>query len=188
MRYVFKQKAVYAICDMIAPRDHYSVVAYGDWCGGNDSVVKRKWSGPQEDIKRELRKRPNVLFWNMWEYRTSKTCHSTWRELTNMRAHSKKYDRATKSFVLSEKRVSIHKILHCRSSVGIRGRQGGFTWNRDVNASRNILMLIMLVVLGVDRPREFTPAVSAERRGLERVKDLGFCFASSTSSVLVRLD
>ena len=121
--------------------------------------------------KRELQRRKNVLFWTMWEYRTSVTCHATGKRLTNMKARSAKYDRDTKTMSLSEKRRSVHKVLHCRSSDGAKGRHGGGTWNRDVNASRNMLMLMMLVVLGVDRPKEFMPAVTALRRAKQGTKD-----------------
>jgi hypothetical protein len=171
MRYVFKQRAVSAICDMVAPPGHYNVTAYGDWSGASGTPIKRRWCGPQEDIKRELQRRKNVLFWTMWEYRTSVTCHSTWKRLTNMKARSMKYDRATKTMALSEKRSSVHKVLHCRSSEGAKGRHGGGTWNRDANASRNMLMLMMLVVLGVERPKEFMPAVTAVRRAKQGTKD-----------------
>jgi hypothetical protein len=170
-RYVYKQKAVSSICDLIAPAGKYNVIAYGDWSGGNGSPIKRRWSGPQEDIKRELQRRRNVLYWSMWEYRTSVTCHETWRRLSNMRARTTKYDRDTKTMVLSAKRVSVHKVLHCRSSDGVKGRHGGGTWNRDANASRNMLMLMMLVVLGVERPKEFTPAVPVVRRDKQGTKD-----------------
>ncbi len=164
MRYVFKQRAIAEICDLIAPDGYYTVAGYGDWRGLNGTPIKRRWSGPQEEIRRALQRRRNVLFWNMWEYKTSVTCHETWRRLTNMRAKTTRYDRATKSMVPGEKRSSVHKVLHCRSSDGVKGRHGGGTWNRDANASRNMVMLMMLVVLGVERPREFMPAEQASRR------------------------
>jgi len=160
LRYVHKVRTIREICDMIAPADKYTVCGYGDWKSGNGSPISRRFAGPQEDIKRELGRRTNVLLWHMWEYRTSKVCSTTWRELTNMRARKWKYDREQKKMVLTENRERIHKILHCRSSAGVAKRHGGHTWNRDVNASRNILMLMMLVVLGKERPREFLPAVT----------------------------
>lgn len=165
MRYVFKQRTVSAICDLIAPRNAYNVVGYGDWNGGSGSPIKRRWAGPQQDIRRELRRRSNVLFWNVWEHKTSVTCHRTWRRLSNMRAVTTSWKRSSRSMETSAKRVSVHKVLHCRSSDGAAGRSGGYTWNRDANASRNMLMLMMLAVLGVDRPKEFKPAVTVERPG-----------------------
>jgi hypothetical protein len=142
---------------------------------------------PSSDVgqarnKRELQQRRNVLFWSMWEYRTSITCHSTWRQVTNMRARSWKYDRDAGKQVLSDTKSRVHKILHCRSSDGVKGCQGGGTWNRDANASRNILMLLMLVVLGVERPKEFTPAVSAARRQKQSTKGASISTAKSLSS------
>lgn len=169
-RYVFKQRAVSDICDLIAPPGKFSVVGYGDWSGPNGTPIKRRWAGPQQDIKRELQHRPNVLFRSVWEYRTSVTCHATWRKLTNMRARSWKYDRTIGEKVLSETRSSVHKVLHCRSSDGAKGRPGGGTWNRDANASRNMLMLLMLEVLGVERPKEFMPAVTVHGRRKQRTK------------------
>jgi len=184
MRYVFKQKAVSEICNLIAPRDAYNVVGYGDWRGAGNTPIKRRWSGPQEDIRRELRRRPNVLFWNMWEYRTSVTCHKTWRRLTNMRAQTTKFDRVSRSMIKTTDRKSVHKVLHCRTSAGTKGCQGGGTWNRDVNASRNMLMLMMLVVLGIERPEEFKPAVTVERRAKQqRKKSANSSTASPLSSV-----
>ena len=165
MRYRFKQLAVRAICDLIAPKGKYTVAGYGDWSGVGTTPIKRRWCGPQQDIKRELGRRDNVLLWSMWEFRTSVTCHRTWRRLTNMRAKTWRRDRTDGTFVLSAKRTSVHKILHCRSSEGAAKHPGGCTWNRDANASRNILMLLMLVVLGIDRPGEFKPADSSDGRG-----------------------
>ena len=169
-RYVFKQRVVGDICDLIAPPGKFSVVGYGDWSGPNGTPIKRRWSGPQQDIKRTLQRRPNVLFRSVWEYRTSVTCHATWRRLSNMRARSWKYDRTIGKKVLSETRSSVHKVLHCLNSDGAKGRPGGGTWNRDANASRNMLMLLMLVVLGVERPKEFMPAVTVLGRRKQRTK------------------
>ena len=182
LRYVWKHKAIHEICDLIAPKNKYNVTAYGDWSGGHGTPVKRRWAGPQQEIKRELHRRRNVLFWSMWEYRTSITCHRTWRSLTNMRALSWKYDKEAGKQVLGDTKSRVHKILHCRSSVGVKGHQGGGTWNRDANASRNILMLLMLVVLGVERPKEFTPAVSAPRRRKQSTKGASLRAAKSLSS------
>jgi hypothetical protein len=182
LRYVFKQRAVAEVCDFIAPAGHYTVVGYGDWTASSGSPIKRRWSGPQEDIRRALRLRSDVLFWNVREHKTSVTCHATWRRLTNMRAKSHRYDRASKAMIQGE-RSSVHKVLHCRRSAGVKGRPGGGTWNRDANASRNMLMLMMLVVLGVERPKEFTPAVTTERRQWQGSKSASSSPALPLSSV-----
>lgn len=163
MRYVFKQRAVSQICDLVAPAGFY-VVAYGDWKAASNSPISRRWAGPQQEIKHELQRRGNVLFRNMWEYRTSVTCSSTWRRLSNMRAHGTQFDRESWEMATSARYVKVHKALHCRSSAGALWRRRGGTWNRDANASRNILMLLMLEVLGAERPKELMPADSGKRR------------------------
>ena len=43
-------------------------------------------------------------------------------------------------------------------------------------------MLLMLVVLGVERPKEFTPAVSAPRRRKQSTKGASLRAAKSLSS------
>lgn len=173
LRYRFKQKAVQAICDLVAPRGKYTVVGFGDWAGPGNTPIKRRFCGPLQDIKRELRQRgrgtaPTVLFRSVWECRTSITCHTTWRRLVNARARSVVYDRREKKMVERPPR-RIHKLLHCRRSQGASGHQGG-TWNRDANAARNILMLLMLEVRGFQRPSEFMPAQLPARRVAKGIK------------------
>ena len=53
----------------------------------------------------------------------------------------------------------IHKVLHCKPSEGkpTEARQKT-TWNRDVNASNNILMLLMKELEGKPRPDPFVSA------------------------------
>jgi hypothetical protein len=167
LRYRFKQKAVLAICDLIAPTGKFTVVGFGDWAGPGNTPIRRRFCGPLQDIKRELRRRgqgdaPTVLFRSVWEYRTSVTCHATWCRLVNARAVSVTYDRKENRMV-ERPRQRIHKLLHCKRSEGAFGHHGG-TWNRDANAARNILMLLMLEVRGFQRPSEFMPAQLSARR------------------------
>ena len=51
----------------------------------------------------------------------------------------------------------VHKVLHCRNSVGSEPSLArcGATWNRDVNASKNILMLLETWFMGFERPAPF---------------------------------
>jgi hypothetical protein len=176
MRYIHKQKVVSVICNMIAPKDRFTVVGFGDWKGIGDCPIKRRFSGPIQDIKRELKRRSmfndaRVLFRSVWEYRTSVTCHATWRRLSNMKAVSVAYDRKQGRMV-EQPCQKVHKVLHCTNSKCAFGRQGA-TWNRDVNASRNILMLLMLAVRGFERPSEFKPSQLEGRRGKKSKKGLG---------------
>lgn len=149
MRKRFKMKVVNDICDVIAPPSNYTVIGYGDWKGIGATPIKRACSGPQRDIKRELLRRQRekrCLFAHVNEFRTSILSSDTWERMVNMRAASTVVNKDG----LREKRdvSKIHKVLHCKNSAKT-------TWNRDVNASINILLLLMLRVNGRPRPREF---------------------------------
>ena len=45
----------------------------------------------------------------------------------------------------------VHKVLHCKCSSSDNIRHRGVTWDRDVNASRNLLALTIDQMFG--RPR-----------------------------------
>ena len=168
MRYVFKQKAVSDIASMIAPNGVFTVVGFGDWSGPGGTPIKRRFCGPLQEIKRELARRTeSCLLRSIWEYRTSKVCSVTKTELVNMFAESTTFDRKVGAKV-PQPRSRIHKILHCRNSKGASRLHGG-TWNRDVNAARNILMLLQLEVRGAARPVEFMPAQLSTRRKASRL-------------------
>ena len=149
LRTRFKMKAVNAICDLIAPHDKYTVVGYGDWKGVGATPIKRACSGPQRAIKRELLRRERemrCMFVHINEWRTSILNCITYERMENMVARSTVRNRDGQ---LEERKASkIHKVLHCKNSDMT-------TWNRDVNASTNILMLLMLRVNGQPRPVEF---------------------------------
>ncbi len=167
MRYMFKQKAVSDIATMIAPKGVFTVVGFGDWSGPGGSPIKRRFCGPLQEIKRELGRRTEAcLLRSVWEYRTSKVCNVTRTELVNMVAESTSYDRKVGAKI-SKPRARVHKILHCQNSKGAPWLHGG-TWNRDINAARNILMLLTLEVRGAARPAEFMPAQLSTRRKAKR--------------------
>lgn len=150
LRYVHKQKAIQNICDMIAPKERTVVVGFGNWKSAN-SPVSRRTCGPVQEIKLELQRRTNVVYHDIDEFRTSITCHHCHCQMKNMRA---------RSYSHKEKRVTdlvstVHKILHCENRNCRPGR-AGHTWNRDTNASLNILSLTLGVVAGEPRPVAFT--------------------------------
>ena len=150
-RYIKKQAYVQSVCDAIAPKDVCMVViGFGDWSGGSQSPVSRKHCGPIEDIKKELRKRENVMLRMIWEYKTSKLDSTTLQPLRNMKAFKTVRTKEGVKKVYSK----IHKVLHCQNNEGhIHGQQT--TWNRDINASLNILRLLRHEVNGDPRPQEF---------------------------------
>ena len=149
LRSIYKKKAIDDICNMIAPRDKITIVGFGNWSGPNGTPIKRRCSGPLQEIKLELKKRDNVYLRIINEMRTSITCHNCFHRLKNMKA--KTVHPRTKKVSLKAK---IHKVLHCTNSQGDLGHCGT-TWNRDVNASKNILMLLIFEILRFQRPIEF---------------------------------
>jgi hypothetical protein len=163
MRYVRRQKAIEEVCETIAPKRSYTVVGFGDWAGFGNSPIARQCAGPLQAIKRRLRElTSSCLLRKVWEYRTSVVCHYSHEKLVNMKATSKKRNRVTNELE-SCKRRRIHKVLHRKTGDGSASCHGG-TWNRDANAARNILMLLMLEVHGMPRPMAFCKQLDERRR------------------------
>ncbi len=164
MRFCRRKAAISWLCSRLAPpSEGCVVVGFGDWSGGNQSPISRRSTAPLQDIKFELQKRPNVVLGHIRETLTSQVCHCCRQRLCNMKADTVVIKRRVGSdgMVSKERTVRhgrIHKVLHCKNSdVRSQGRCGT-TWNRDVNAAKNILMLTTLVVRGQARPWEFTSA------------------------------
>ena len=149
-RYVGKQKTIEKVCDMIAPRDKYVVVGFGNWAN-NGCGISRRCSGPIREIRRRLASRPNVMFKNVDEFRSSCTCHKCFEKMVNMNATTVKWKRLEDGqwAKVVIKHNKVHKVLHCRNSVC------GATWNRDVNAAKNLLLLLDAWMDGKDRPKPF---------------------------------
>ncbi|PNG99503.1 hypothetical protein TSOC_014715 [Tetrabaena socialis] len=156
LRYVHRQESIHEICEVIAPREGgLTVVGFGDWRGVGTTPIRRRCSGPLQDIKKHLQKQAHVRLVIIDEYLTSRGCHGCLNRLTNMRAaphsHGPGKDR------MQGATAQVHKVLHCRPSSQAAARSCcGTTWNRDVNASKNILMLTMLRLKGYQRPPELS--------------------------------
>lgn len=157
-RHVAKQRAVREIVDMLIGKNDdgsLRVIGFGDWSGGSQSPVSRKHCGPIQAIKGKLSQRRNVMVIPVPEYGTSKVDSNTWARLVNMTARETTIKRrdGTSKVIHNQK---VHAVLHCNPSDG---KKFGFrletTWNRDVNASRNILMLLRMEVRGFQRPAPF---------------------------------
>lgn len=173
MRHVQKQRTVQKICDSIAPPDRFNVVGFGDWKGTGATPIKRRYSGAIQDIKRELRRRtaargaadPSVAFGDVWEYKTSITEHTSLTRMVNMVADTTIRRRDGVPEV--KRRSKVHKVLHARKSVAGFSRTET-TWNRDVNAARNILMLLMMQLHGFERPPAFCRSLGRRPRAKPR--------------------
>jgi hypothetical protein len=159
LRFVRRQHAIEEICEMIAPKtEALTHVGFGNGMNhSGQSVVSRRCAGPIRDIKRRLMQRPNVSLGEVDEFRTSITCSGCHGLLTNMRAMTtKKRWRTGEDGVLRATRETrmnrVHKVLHCSTSDEQGNPCCGLTWNRDVNASRNILLLTECMADGLPRP------------------------------------
>jgi transposase len=157
LRYRQKKLAIKEICEMIAPKGTVNVIGYGDWNGGGGTPISRRCAGPQQEIKLELSKRDDAYMMSIEEFNSSQTCSCCHNKLFNMKAESVKITKF-KGVVTRQKNVGkIHKILHCTnrqagSSSPLETPRCGTTWNRDVNAAKNILNLTILQMQGLPRP------------------------------------
>ena len=167
-RYCAAKKKLHQLClKLTAQSGKRTLVGFGDWSLQTASgVVRGCRPGPSGRLRRELRKYCTVV--DVDEYRTSKTCNCC--KLRNFKHMVlRRHDAAG---VLTSKKV--HSVLHCRTNgKGISLREIdqcvsrtdqplfgvprclSMTVNRDVNASRNILELILAILRGVDRPECF---------------------------------
>jgi transposase len=98
------------------------------------------------------------MFLTIGEMYTSKRCFNCHCDLVNMKAVHTRVRPATRfgPASVTSKMTRIHKILHCKSrQAGPNGGCCGTTWNRDVNAAKNMLMLLMHFINGFQRPAAF---------------------------------
>ena len=166
-RYVGKQKTIEKVCDVIAPRAQTTVVGFGNW-SNQGYGISRSCSGPIKEIRRCLSRRKNVLFKNVDERNTSCKCHGCFQRLVNMKADSVVWRGVCKESPIDGsitvekqkmvvKNVKVHKVLHCRDSVKSASSnvRCGATWNRDVNAAKNLLLLLTTWMDGRERPEAF---------------------------------
>ena len=170
LRFVMRQKAINKICNLLAPAGKPTYIGFGDWNGGARSPISRRTSGPMNAIKRQLQEMKNVHFDLIDEDLTSVTCHGCHQRLTNMKAKSTNYKKS-KDGKRGEKYVThsrVHKVLHCRNSDNRSSGRCGTTWNRDVNASKNILLIAVKKFTGEGRPMQFCRATPKKQYGVRR--------------------
>ena len=154
LRFTFRRKTINEICDMVAPAGApLTCIGFGDWSGGHKSPISRKCAGPTKDISKELHRRHNTMLKPVSEHMSSQLDSNTGTLLVNMKAYTTKtLPDGSKQTVFNKK---VHKVLHCKTSDASVPRCKETTWNRDVNAARNIMTLFMLESLGHERPAAF---------------------------------
>ena len=156
LRYVKKKEAIEEIVELVAPKENVVILGFGDWKGPGKTPISRKTCGPIQDIKFALSKRKNVIMEEIDEYGSSKHCSCCHNVLTNMKAErtiQKKQPNGI--WKITKQRGHVHKILHCRSSTNGLGGHCGASWDRDINASRNLLVLTQCQIFGIQRPVAF---------------------------------
>ena len=107
-----------------------------------------------------LSRKNNVLFKNIDEKYTSCKCHNCFERMVNMRASSvvykKTFEGKWEKGVKRDNRV--HKVLHCRNSVGSAPNERcGTTWDatRDVKATPPRTFSCQKWINGERRPQAF---------------------------------
>ena len=125
-----------------------TIIGFGDWSKKN-SIIKRHPSTPTIKLKTEMRKYATVI--EIDEFRTSKLCsccNSICKNVKgvviNKKNGRKKYQR-------------LHQIVRCIKNECAR------CWNRDVNASINIMNLLKCKILGKRKPKEFMRCNTLEK-------------------------
>ena len=157
LRHIHKGKAITEIVDALVGKSDavgMTVFGFGDWSGGSKSPISRKCSGPWQSIKHEIGRRKNAMIKPVDEHKSSQLCCEDWSPLKNMRATTvrKKKDGSSVEML----RQKVHKVLHCQPSDGLKNTlRQKTTWNRDENASKNILMLLRMELKGYKRPSPF---------------------------------
>lgn len=149
-RYVGKQKTLSRMCDDLTKRaGRDTLIGFGDWSNKDSAgIIKKSPAGPVKTLELELRKRCRVV--SVDEFRSSKLHECCHRPMQNMYSERQFVDKKTGSKTIRTSKI--HSVLLCRS----RGCDG-MRVNRDVNASRNMLMLLREQLQG-RRPAAFSRA------------------------------
>ena len=127
--YIYSQKELRKMCKLIVPnKNKKTLIGFGDW--SNNGVIKKIQSGPVLKFKNMLKQYCKVV--EIDEYKTSKVHHGC-KCCTLEHQHSviKKKDGSIST-------QKIHSVLFCTNKSC-----NGITMNRDKNASKNILEILV---------------------------------------------
>ena len=131
-RYVFSQKTLNGYCKkFVSNRSNgfNTIVGLGDWSADNSSgLLKKNQPGPAKKFENKLKEYCTVVSVN--EFRTSMLHNKCHGPLLHQRSEILRNNK-TKS-------VEIHKVLFCPNKSC-----QGMTMDRDTNASKNILDLLI---------------------------------------------
>lgn len=135
--YSRKQMAMQTMVNRIAPKDEQVLLAYG--AADFPHAMKGNVASAYQRLKKHLIRQPNVTLVNVGECNTSQNCCCCHIRMKN----------AVKEVVDGEEVVKepIHAVKVCPHCLT--------TWNRDLNAARNIAFLFRTLRSGGQRPERF---------------------------------
>jgi hypothetical protein len=133
-RYIYSQKILRSMCSEITKESRKkTLVGFGDWSAtDNGGLIKKCPTGPVKKLERMLREYCTVV--SVDEYKTSKI-HNSCKCCDLKHQYSEVIDKKDKKTLKTQK---IHSILFCTNK-----NCNGITMNRDNNASKNILELLL---------------------------------------------
>jgi transposase len=140
------------ICERIsgiskATKNVKTLVGFGDY-SQQHGLVKSHPTTPILRLKRELRRYCNVV--DIDEYKTSKTCSSCNKEIELYRNRIQRKKKGVLEPIA--KLSNIHSVIRCKHNECKL-----FCMDRDINASKNILGLLLNQYRGEERPVCFRP-------------------------------
>ena len=150
-RYVMAHRKLDELCfELTARAGSRTLIGFGDWSNRDQAgIIKRAPAGPVKRLEHRLKQYATVV--PIDEFRTSKLHHTCLQQMHNQ--HSIKRCKGTvrrrgRWRDGEDQTVRVHGVLFCRNRSC-----NGMTMNRDVNASRNILVLLKHMAEGRPRPQ-----------------------------------
>lgn len=140
-RYTGQQKALGKMVRQLTGKaGSNTLIGFGNWSAKNSAgIIKKHPCSPAKKLLHALRPHCTVVMVD--EYRTSKLCSQCAARMLNMKTRVDGPDGVRSS-------KSVHAVLFCSN------RSCAVRVNRDCNASRNIMALLLAMVQG-KRPRRF---------------------------------
>jgi len=123
--YCFRKKTISSMCKDIC-KNKKTLVGYGDW-SKNQGIIKKHPSTPNKKLREALIRYKDCKVVSVNEYRTSKECSICHSVVKNV--------------------SKIHQIVRCSNN------ECSMCWQRDINASRNIIQKLYSENLGLNPPR-----------------------------------
>lgn len=134
-----KTRAMEEMADRVAPKDEKVLLVYG--AADFPHAMKGNVASAYKRLKKTLALRSNVTLVEVGECNTSQKCCRCHERMKNARKEVVDGDRI--------RQEPIHAVKVCPHCCT--------TWNRDLNASRNIAHIFNMLRSGKERPEDFRP-------------------------------